>query len=137
MQEEINSGNIIFDISDHFTQFCITRSVIEKRHTDSHLIRDYSQFSEENCLKDLLQVDWARVVPEVGTDVDKLFSRFYNKLNKLINKHVPLKPISNHKAKMFSKPWITRGTRKSIRIKNKILSLGSKDQYKYSLEIKF
>ena len=56
----------------------------------------------------------------VETDVDKLFSRFYNKLNKLINK-----------SKMFSKPWITRGLRKSIRIKNKLLSLGNKDQYKY------
>ena len=130
VQEEIISGSIISDISDHFTQFCITRSVIEKGQTD-HLIRDYSHFSEENYLNDLLQVDWARVVPEVETDVDKLFSRFYNKLNKLINKHAPLKPISKLKSKMFSQPWITRGLRKSIRIKNKLLSLGNKDQYMY------
>ena len=96
VQEEIISGNIISDISDHFTQFCITRSVIEKGQTGSHLIRDYSRFSEENYLNDLSQVDWARVVPEVKTDVDKLFSRFYNKLNKLINKHAPLKPKSQN-----------------------------------------
>ena len=32
---------------------------------------------------------------------------------------------------MFSKPSITRGLGKSIRIKNKLLSLGNKDQYKY------
>ena len=76
MQEEIISGNIISDISDHFTQFCITRSVIEKGKNGSHLIRDYSHFSEENYLNDLSQAHWARVVPEVETDVDKLFSRF-------------------------------------------------------------
>ena len=52
-------------------------------------------------------MDWDRVVPDDEADVDKLFSRFYNKLNKLINKHVPLKPISKHRAKIFSKPWIT------------------------------
>ena len=51
VKEEINSGNIISDISDHFKQFCITRSTIEKGHTDRHvMIRNYSQFSEENYL---------------------------------------------------------------------------------------
>ena len=132
VQEEIISGNIISDISDHFTQFCITPSVIEKGQTGSHLIRDYSRFSEENYLNDLSQVDWARVVHEVETDVDKLFSRFYNKLNKLINKHVPRKPISERKSKMFSKPWITRGLRKIYQNKkNNLLSQGNKDQYRY------
>ena len=61
VQEEIISGNIISDISDHFTQFCITQSVIEKGQTGSHLIRDYSHFSEENYLNDyrkLTGLEW-------------------------------------------------------------------------------
>ena len=119
----------------YFTQFCITRSVIDKGQTGSHLIRDYSHFSEENYLNDLSQVDWARVVPEVETDVDKLFSRFYNKLNKLM--HAALKPISKRKSKMFSKPWITRGLRKSIRIKNKLLYHWEIKINTNTIEIKF
>ena len=53
------------------------------------------------------------------------FSSFYNKLNKLINKHAPLKPISRRKIKSFSKPWITKGIRKSIKMKNKLLDGGN------------
>ena len=44
-----------------------------------------------------------------GNDVDKLFSSFYNKLNKIVNKHAPMKVLSQRKAKQLSTPWITRG----------------------------
>ena len=49
-------------------------------------------------------------------DVNNLFSSFYNKFNKLVNKHAPMKTISNRKAKQLSKPWITQGLRTSIKI---------------------
>ena len=39
--------------------------------------------------------------------------------------HAPLKPISGGKIKSFSKPWITKGIRKSIKIKNKLLDGGN------------
>ena len=47
-----------------------------------------------------------------------LFSSFYNKFNNLVNKHAPMKTISNRKAKQFSKPWITKGLHTFIKIKN-------------------
>ena len=50
--------------------------------------------------------------------MDKLFSSFYNKLNKYVNKHAPMKLISKRKVKQFSKPWITKGLWVSIRKKN-------------------
>ena len=42
-------------------------------------------------------------------DVNNSFSSFYNKFNKLISKHAPMKTTSNLKAKQLSKPWITKG----------------------------
>ena len=62
--------------------------------------------------------------------VDKCFSSFYNKLNKLINKHAPFKTLSKRKAKQFSKPWITKGLRKSIKIKNRLFYSGDILKYK-------
>jgi len=62
--------------------------------------------------------------------VDNLFSSFYNKFNKLINKHVPMKTISNRKAKQLSKPWITKGIRISIKVKNKLYASGDTANYK-------
>lgn len=123
VQDEVVSGNVISDISYHYTQFCITHSIIEHGRTKWVLIRDYSNFWDENFLNDLSSVDWLGVVPENERNVDKLFSKFYRKLNKLINKHAPLKPASKRKVKMFCKPWITGRIRKSIMIKNKLLSM--------------
>ena len=54
--------------------------------------------------------------------VDKCFSSFYNKLNKLINKHTPFKTLS--------KPWITKGLRKSIKITNRLFYSGDILKYK-------
>lgn len=41
------SGNIISDISDHFSQFCITSSLVVKRMPHRPLARDFSKFSEK------------------------------------------------------------------------------------------
>ena len=42
----------------------------------------------------------------------------------LLYKHAPLKTVSNRKLEQFSKPWITSGLRKSIKIKNSLLRVG-------------
>ena len=60
----------------------------------------------------------------------KSFSSFYNKLNKLINKQAPFKILSKRNAKQFSKPWITKGLRKSIKIKNRLFYSGDFLKYK-------
>lgn len=71
------------------------------------------------------------------------FSKFFNSVNKIVKKHAPLRPLSKLKAKQFSKPWITRGLQKSIKVKkyekykqyrNKILTLTrlSKKSYYHS-----
>ena len=50
--------------------------------------------------------------------------------NKLVNKHAPMKTISNRKAKQLSKPWITKGIRISIKVKNKLYASGDTTNYK-------
>ena len=52
---------------------------------------------------------------------------FYNKLQRLINKHAPLKPVSKRERKRLSKPWITRGLRKSIKIEKSLFHSGDND----------
>ena len=62
--------------------------------------------------------------------VDRFFSSFYNKFNKIVNKHAPLKTVSQRKAKQLSKPWISKGLRKSIKIKNNLFYSGDPAKYK-------
>ena len=57
---------------------------------------------------------------------DYIFSSFYSKYNKVINKHVPIKQISRRQLMRFSKPWITQGVRASLKTKNKLFASGDK-----------
>ena len=75
---------------------------------------------------DLLQIDWV-----ARSSAGKSFSCFYNKQNKLVNKHAPLEAISRRKAKQLAKAWITSSLRKSIKIKNALFRAG--DTVKYTL----
>ena len=103
VNENIMSGNIISDISDHFLQFCIPSSLVVKGIPNRSLACDFSKFSEENFIHDLSRIDWVDIVSRNETNIDNTFSSFYNKLNKLINKHAPLTPISGWKIKSFFK----------------------------------
>ena len=93
LEDYITSGNIISDLTDHFSQFCFLHSdkTIFKHDCHKNLARDYSSYSETEFLHDLSQLDLIQAVSK-NTDVNKSFSEFYNKLNDLLNKHAPLKP---------------------------------------------
>ena len=94
-------------------------------------MRDYSNFSADSFAKDLLEVDWDRMIANGAYCPDKLFSTFYNKYNKIVNKHAPFKRMSNRKAKQLSKPWITTGNKASIAVKSKLYASGDDSRYKY------
>ena len=55
----------------------------------------------------------------------------YSSVSKTINKHVPLRSISNRKQKFLAKPWLTAGLRKSIRVKNNLFYTSDRDKYKF------
>lgn len=119
------SGNIVSDISDHYTQFCITSSIKENTIKTKRKARNFSNFSKEQFLSELSRTDLI-----TKGNVDQKFSYFYKKLSKLVNKYAPLKKPSKQVCRNFSKPWITKGLRTSIKIKNKILMSGDRNKYK-------
>ena len=93
-------------------------------------MRDFSNFSSDGFNDDLSNVN-ALFVND-SRDVNSVFSSFYDKFNKLMNKHTPMKTISKRKAKLLSKPWITKGLRLriSVKIKNKLYASGDMIKYK-------
>lgn len=78
----------------------------------------------------LSRIDLIGIV-STTSDVNKSFSLpFYNKLNNLLDKHAPLKPILKRKTTRLAKPWITKGTRRSIKVKNNLYCFGETVCYK-------
>ena len=47
-----------------------------------------------------------------------------------MQKHAPLKVVSKRKIKQLAKPWITKGIRTSIKIKNRLYKTGNCREYK-------
>ena len=47
------SGNIISDISDHFSQFCILTSAVNQIKGESRKVRDFSKFSSDSFTADI------------------------------------------------------------------------------------
>ena len=92
-------------------------------------LRDFTHFSAEYFNAELSGVNWNVPAITGASDVDNLFSSFYNKFNKIVNKYAPLKALSKRKVKQLCKPWITKGLRVSIRIKNKLYASGDIANY--------
>jgi len=94
-------------------------------------VQDYSNLSPENFNNELTQINWDIITLDTHQDIDQMFSTFYNKFNGLVNKHEPLKTLAGRKAaERFSKPWITRVIRRSIKTKNKLFLSGDTQKYK-------
>ena len=51
-------------------------------------------------------------------DANHSFEQFLKKINEILEKHPPLKYMLRKHQKHISKPWITKGILKSIKIKN-------------------
>ena len=92
--------------------------------------RDFSDCSRSKFNSELSDALVSRTNFSDQVDVDTAFSYFYNTLLTLVDKHAPLKTVSNRKVKQFSKPWITSGLKKSIKIKNSLLQSGDLVNYK-------
>ena len=50
-------------------------------------------------ISDLIQVDWHEIITRGIDDINKIFSSFYNKLDKIVNKHAPFKTLSKRRKK--------------------------------------
>ena len=75
----VTCGNIVFAISDHFSQFCILKSVKDKVKVNKFKVRNFSRFSADCFNTEVSQVEWKAIVEKNSCDVNDLFSSFYNK----------------------------------------------------------
>ena len=95
---EITSGNIISDISDHYSQFCISHNFIQGPKPGKQKRRDFSGYSRSKFNSELSDALVSQTNFSDQFDVDTAFSYFYiNTLLALVDKHASLKTVSNRK----------------------------------------
>ena len=119
----------------HFEYILITFSkvfVSKRCYTLSISLKvDFSHFCSDTFNDELATIDWNLIIERPGANIDEIFTRFYKTFNKIVNKHAPIITFSKRKIKQFSKPWITKGLRTSIRTKNRLYQSGDFKKYKY------
>ena len=79
----ITSGNIVSDISDHFSQSCVSHTAFKKPKSRKQRRRDFSGFSVNRFNSELLDALLNQNFDDQLV-VDNAFSNFYNTLSGLV-----------------------------------------------------
>ena len=109
---QVSGGNIVTDISDHFSQFCLLPlgDVKVTKMSNRPKYNDFSSFLQDMFLHDLNQISWDST--DDVKDVDKLFSSFFSKVNPVISKHA----VSGHLATREFRHQLTRHQEKVVEV---------------------
>ena len=138
IEHQTISGNLLCDLTDLLPNFLIINRLASTSYKYPIYRRDYSNFNEEALLAEVQSINWDDVLP-AEPDVNVLFESFHAKISEIINRHVPLKKLSKRESPLRAKPWITKGLRISIAIKNKLHKsyLKSKNSEYYISKFKY
>ena len=95
--------------------------------------RDFSNLNEEELLAEVQAINWEEVLPS-APDVNLIFDSFHAKITEIVDKHAPLRKLSKKEMQLRAKPWITKGLKAAIAIKNKLYKsyLKFKNDYYFS-----
>lgn len=113
------SGNLTTFISDHLVQVAFFRSKAKQTYQIPSVRRNFNKFNREEFLLDFLETNWDEMVMREH-DANKTLDTLIDKLNKLTNKHAPIKPLSRTKMKSKHSPWITNGIVISLKKRDKL-----------------
>ena len=92
--DNIFTNSINGHISDHYSQFCISslNKSVNNSQRQTNYLEIIQMFSNVKFNNELCQLDLNTVISS-RNDPSKSFSIFYNKLQRRINKHAPLKHV--------------------------------------------
>ena len=118
-----SSGNFLTGISDHLIQFTILNGTPFNNsfNKTNGYYRDWKSFDDKTFCDNFNSTNWNKILQLDKSDPNLSFDNFYQKLNELVNDHVPLKKVTKKQLKRQNKPWVTRGLLKSMTIRDKLL----------------
>ena len=111
IEKVVISGICLADITaDHLPIFC-TLSSKPQTQSEHKMYRDFSKFNNAAFIEDLNQINFVNLV---SSDVNESILNVINILQKITDKHAPIKKTPQSKRRQLKKPWITAGILKSM-----------------------
>ena len=120
-------GNILTQISDHFSQILVMKNskiVYNKTVSFKH---DFSKLNEQNSTEDFNNQEFSFLELN-NMDINAKFDRFLEVLSSLSDKHASITKRSKKEIKFKNKPWIKCKIQKMIKSRDKILHKLSKNK---------
>ena len=114
------AGNLTLSLSDYLPSFLIIprENEIHKPKNNNYYKRDTKNLNKELFSSDLANIDWKTVISIEKKDVNYSNNKFLNKINQLLDKHMPFKKITHKEFKQQHKPWISNDIIGKIRYKH-------------------
>ena len=95
------------------------QNFLPKKH--NKFVRDMKKLNCELFITDYNNTDWDAVIDSPRNDVNYSAENFLDKFNILLEKHAPLRKLTNKQYKHSFKPWIDTAVTSKIRDKNKLI----------------
>ena len=67
---------------------------------------------------ELCELDWSFGIE--NNDINLGFETYLRFINRILDKHAPIKTVKKRENKTISKPWITRGIKTSVKKRDKL-----------------
>ena len=106
-----HSGNSLFELSDHLTQFLILEGYVKERTLLDLKIfkKDFRNFNEREFEEIVVNgVDWEEICMTRIGDASASFKSFYDTVKFHLDEMAPDHEISKKELKLMLKPWITK-----------------------------
>ena len=123
LHPDAKSGNLSINMSDgHLPSFLILPKQNQNHLPKKHAIykRNDKNFSIEKFISDFDNKNWDQIIDIDQQNVNYSMENFTSNFSELMNKHLPLKKITQKQFKQKFKPWITNEILMKISEKTKL-----------------
>ena len=113
------------EISDHYPILCQIDAIRSSRKSESRqsFCRDKSKFNPNvfnDNMNDNLNDFFIQLPSITNENFNEIFNMFVDQIWQVVNKHAPLKKISQKHKRLQKKPWLTTELLSSINMKRKL-----------------
>ena len=129
--QKITCGVVVHDISDHLPTFAMCNSTVEKASHQNSFYRSVCD-SKKYKFMEMFQSSFNAIASGISSESnpEEDLSKVVNCINDIYDKVFPLRKRSKKQAKLYRKPWITKGILTSMKTRDnlKFLWLKTRDE---------
>ena len=108
ISNDIQSGNILINISDHLSQILFLPSKKSNNRNSDTYERNFKNMDVACFQYHLRWIDWNSCLEMELSDTNKLYDKFFTVINDFVDTYAPYKKPSLREIRL-KKPWLTKG----------------------------